>query len=72
MADKAKMLLLLLSLSCGCTRLQDTVIRSWHMDFGYRGKILPLLIDRYQQNMEYERPAGPEFQGITPPFLDQG
>jgi predicted Fe-S protein YdhL (DUF1289 family) len=68
-------MLLLLSAAClcaGCTRIQDAVIRSMHLDHHYRSTILPKLYDGYRFKMEQREqlPTQPVF--IAPDFADQG
>ncbi|GAB7025886.1 hypothetical protein [Geotalea toluenoxydans] len=55
----------------GCAQIQDMVIRSMHMDRGYRGHVLPMLFERYRLKMEHNdsHRQGPVF--IVPDFADQ-
>lgn len=55
----------------GCAQIQDMVIRSMHMDRGYRGHVLPLLFERYRLKMERSNSLRQEPVFIVPDFADQ-
>jgi hypothetical protein len=41
----------------GCAALEDAVIRSLHMDLGYRDEMLPLFFDSYRRKLDSPPPS---------------
>ncbi len=69
---KQLLILLVIGLCSGCNQIQDMVIRSMHMDYDYRGELLPRIFDRYQQKMKRQEPVRLEPLQTLPDFMDQG
>lgn len=58
-------------LCAGCTQMQDAIVRSLHMDYGYRWEMLPVLMDSYERKMESINP--PIDPAVIPhASMDQG
>lgn len=73
MVLKKLLVILLASFPCsGCASLQDAIVRTMHLDHGYRSAILPFFLERYELKMERRQHQRQAPMPVVPPFADQG